>query len=324
MSTPAPERDPWLAAALRHAPDADASAPAALSAAILRAARDAAAPPQRHASLAARVAAAWSWLARPPVAAAFASLVVATTVGVLWWGEPVDPRVAPQPRPSPAATPPAAPPVDAVPQSVETPPPTAPAEAVSGARQVAPALRSRPTPAASAEPKAAPALAAPAPAAPMLAESRGDAERAGDAGLAAGSTAADTGLRAKAAAPRAEAAGAQPARIAAPIPTPAVVFDAIRADPAGWQWQHGSEPPRAADAQFVAWLDALASARWERAVDASAPVPSLTLLRDGRAQATLDFDSTPLRYAAGGIVWQAVLEPDRVAQLRAALQRLAR
>ena len=76
------ERDAWLAQALRHAPDADADAPPALSDVILREARAAAvqsaasaAPPRSGGiGLPRWLASAWDWLARPPVAAGFASV----------------------------------------------------------------------------------------------------------------------------------------------------------------------------------------------------------------------------------------------------------
>jgi hypothetical protein len=90
------ERDAWLAQALRHAPDADADAPPALSDVILREARAAAvqlaapgAPPtSSDIGLLQWLASAWDWLARPPVAAGFASVMVATLVGVMWWDKP--------------------------------------------------------------------------------------------------------------------------------------------------------------------------------------------------------------------------------------------
>ncbi|CAN5618687.1 hypothetical protein BH11PSE7_BH11PSE7_19110 [soil metagenome] len=99
---PDAERDAWLCEALRHAPDADVSAPPALKLRILREARSTAGLPlaapvpvqQRSASgwhrIAAGAAALWAALARPPVAAGFASVMVATLVGLLWWDRPMD------------------------------------------------------------------------------------------------------------------------------------------------------------------------------------------------------------------------------------------
>jgi hypothetical protein len=101
------ERDAYLREALRHAPDAGAAAPAALSDAILRQARIAtgslATPaqtsgdtPPQHARTQANAKhrapaspSLWSLLLRPPVAAGFASLMVATLVGVMWWDRPI-------------------------------------------------------------------------------------------------------------------------------------------------------------------------------------------------------------------------------------------
>ena len=84
-----PERDAWLREALRHAPDADAAPPATLSETILKQARaaTAATPAPRATS---PWSSAWAWLARPPVAAGFASVMAATLVGLMWWDRPMD------------------------------------------------------------------------------------------------------------------------------------------------------------------------------------------------------------------------------------------
>ena len=117
------DRDAWLAQALRHAPDANADAPPALSDAILREARAAAprpagsyAPPRPDTTGPLQwLASAWGWFARPPVAAGFASVMVATLVGVMWWDKPLDeslPRepevISSTPQARAEATPPAA------------------------------------------------------------------------------------------------------------------------------------------------------------------------------------------------------------------------
>ncbi len=132
------ERDAWLREALRHAPDANAAPPSGVSEAILLKARAAArtvAPAARRGPGGAQanpLLAIWDWLARPPVAAGFASVMAATLVGLMWWDRPMDegmPRppavtsdrseaapplasTAPAPRPASSATPPvvAAPP----------------------------------------------------------------------------------------------------------------------------------------------------------------------------------------------------------------------
>ena len=148
-----PERDAWLTEALRHAPDAHAAPPAALSEAILRQARAATNAARAPQSVRARSRwlAVWDALARPSVAAGFASVMVATVVGVMWWGQPMDATIARAPAvdatpPSPAvdATPPspavdAKPPSPAVtaPSQPEAPPATPAPEAA--AKSVAPA-----------------------------------------------------------------------------------------------------------------------------------------------------------------------------------------
>ena len=87
------ERDAWLREALRHAPDAAAAPPRDLSETILaqaRAAARAGGAPARTARRRTPVLALWDWLARPPVAAGFASIMAATLVGLMWWGRPMD------------------------------------------------------------------------------------------------------------------------------------------------------------------------------------------------------------------------------------------
>ncbi len=147
------ERDAYLEVALRHAPDADIDAPASVSAAILREARGAAAQavPSRPwsgkasdlsggAGVAAALLRFWAWLARPPVAGAFASVMVATLSGVMWWGEPIERTLE---RPVAEADPaPAAPAASSAPAVPATPAvPAVPAErlvAVPAATSVEP------------------------------------------------------------------------------------------------------------------------------------------------------------------------------------------
>jgi hypothetical protein len=95
------ERDAWLREALRHAPDADAAPPRDLSETILaqaRAAARAGSAPARATRRRNRVLALWDWLARPPVAAGFASVMAATLVGMMWWGRPMDETLPPRPE----------------------------------------------------------------------------------------------------------------------------------------------------------------------------------------------------------------------------------
>lgn len=130
-------RDAWLSEALRHAPDAALGPPAEVSGEILRRARAAMSPAHHDRPFGALrgVADWWAWLARPPVAAGFASLMLATLVGMLWWGRPLDealPRGPAFATPAPAVAPearaptevPAAPP--AAPKSLDAATPQAP------------------------------------------------------------------------------------------------------------------------------------------------------------------------------------------------------
>jgi hypothetical protein len=98
------ERDAWLREALRHAPDSGALPPSALSEAILASARVATRstpglPARRapHTGPKHPLAAFWDWLARPPVAAGFASVLAATLVGLMWWDRPMDEMLARRP-----------------------------------------------------------------------------------------------------------------------------------------------------------------------------------------------------------------------------------
>ena len=104
-----PEHDAWLREALRHAPDAAAAPPLLLREAILAEARAAArVAPYRSApsiSFVDRFAEFWSWLARPPVAAGFASVMAATLVGLMWWDRPMDEAMPQPPAPSVVAAP---------------------------------------------------------------------------------------------------------------------------------------------------------------------------------------------------------------------------
>jgi RNA polymerase sigma-70 factor (ECF subfamily) len=77
----------------------------------------------------------WDWLARPPVAAGFASVMAATLVGLMWWDRPMDeamPRsparvsdrapAAPSPAPTPSAAADTSPLASTAPTLAATPP----------------------------------------------------------------------------------------------------------------------------------------------------------------------------------------------------------
>ena len=157
------EHDAWLREALRHAPDASAAPPLSLRDAILAEARAAAKTGSRTApppSFADRFAELWSWLARPPVAAGFASVMAATLVGLMWWDRPLDEMAPPPPAPvaasrapaTEAARPTPAPAAqtslaDQAPAATRSAPPTAtpvaPAEALRPAQSARPATVER-------------------------------------------------------------------------------------------------------------------------------------------------------------------------------------
>ena len=279
--------DAWLRAALRHAPDADVGAPPALSAAILRQAVAATSHATRRPappSAVQRLMAAWSWLAQPPVAAGFASVMRAGVVGLMWWDKPLDGALpARAPEVSVVPVPPvAAPPIPATPQAAAK---VAPPQAVSMGREAAPApagaaatpavtsAERRRTAPEAALGKARPAAPAPVPAleparreatealadaAPPLAQARAQAP----APPAQAALAAPAPMAAGAAAPivTAEApaklsARSREARHAAP-PAPLLteLRAAIRTEPQRWSWQRGAGAEQPMTAALRAWL----------------------------------------------------------------------
>lgn len=267
--------DPRLRAALRHAPDADLQAPAELGARIRAAARAAVEgdrPPHWWRRL---------WPSTPlrlGTSGAFASLLLAGVIGLLWRGEPppaaVDPRplaiepATPAPAPAPAPAPVAAP---------QTPPSATPLpRALPAPRAEPPAARAMAPAAATPQPPQPPqqersearvaesageltASAAPAAAPPPPAMERVEAAK----------TAAPAPAAITTAAPVAPAITADRARrLAAPAPSTAQADNTAGAAPA----------PMAADAWRREW-DRIVGDRW-RALDG---VPSIALRRVGEA-----------------------------------------
>jgi hypothetical protein len=178
-------RDAHLLAALRHAPDRDAAPPPEVSARILAAAREAVRP--------ARTALPWSqrlaaWLRAPQTGAAFATLVVAALVGLMWSTRepPLPDRAEPDAAIAAPATP-AAGPAESAPPTMPAPPPKVDTTSKRGPpedgivpdppprRSVESAGRNAP-PAPGAQPPAALRRTAPTP------ESRADARQQSPAG----------------------------------------------------------------------------------------------------------------------------------------------
>ena len=219
------QRDAYLREALRHAPDAQAQPPDALSTFILNEARAKA----RDAAPAVRparnwAAAVWGWLARPSVAAGFAGVMAATLVGLMWWDQPMnealprrpEPTAAPAPAPAPAPVAAAA-----APASAAAPPPTAatptvlpPSPAQEARERTASPFELRkerkPAPEAEADKKLAEAAKRAAPAATPVAPAAPAAEIRGDPTQAMGE-----------AAPAAAKPTPRPAPTPTPTPTPA-------------------------------------------------------------------------------------------------------
>ena len=355
MTTPHddPARDAWLSEALRHAPDADAAPSAELSNAILRHARQAVNAPRARepARRPNPLAQLWAWLARPPVAAGFATMMVATLVGVMWWDRPLDdalPR-SNTPAATTAAEPPVAPPPvaaaperpPAVPQAAEperkeesaantaaAPAPKrdrareraferrAPAAATDASRARS-ADTAAPLPAtAPATTPAAPA-AAPGPTGEIAAQSAAAATSARDESVPQGSSAPARALAKSA--PAAAPAGALSLR-AQDTDTPLLTID----EPRRWSWQR-DVAMRAMTPALQRWLVQLdRAARW-RPTDSPPPAASsshavLQLWRDGvpRATITLGDDAVWLTLADGAPM-TAPLAPATAASLKAAL-----
>ncbi len=337
---PDDERDAHLREALRHAPDADAAPPSAVSQAILRQARLATAPaptpaPTSRGSLGSLLS---SWMGLP-VAAGFASLMVATLVGVMWWERPIDEPLtearapaAPAPAPAPAprelevaavAPPSAAPPLVSKDRPL-TPP--APMKNDAAARKSAAAEATR----LPAESKTSPQQRAPAPAlrdekttrvAPPLAESTTVAAAAPPAPdatgaaspraarqrqpeVAADSAGADTEALLSKPAPARPAAAAGPGRSSVQNPV-AGLRAALAARPEEWTWQRGNGAEQPMNEAVQTWLgrvDDATRTRWQTTASEgrARDTRPLRLLRNGRLQATLHLEAGSVRVETAG------------------------
>ncbi len=295
--------DPHLRAALRHAPDADLQAPAAIGERLRAAAR---------AAVAADRPAPW-WRALWPTtplrlgaSGAFASVLLAGVIGLLWRGEP-PPAVAPAPA---AAPPAAAPPATATPAA----PPPAGDRAEARAKALGDAVQQQRSVEAQREvqqverqaaertARAAPTPVAPTPIAPR--------------------PAVPPAVPAAAPPPITEAAKAEPA--AAPAmsaPAPEVVgADRARraASPAAAELSRTAGLAAPAASAADAWrreLDRVVGDRW-RALDGT---PPLALRRIGNAEVGVDATRAYLCEATPRRCREAELTADEARRLRESL-----
>ena len=330
---PDDERDAWLSQALRHAPDANTDVPSALSAAILREARLAVAhravraPAPAPAAAPARVprrdsrshwlVSAWNWLTRPPVAAGFATVMMATLVGILWRDRSLDealphpPTTVSTARQSSADTGPASVTPDREPVATAADSSASPTTSADGAHpaqsrkaravKTESAPPARPTTLADApaheraDASAAPATAMPAarPAAAPATETQAPTRRRESSAPVGGAAP----LRNELPAVQGSADGTlAKARLAGPGSAPlAELLAAVARQPDRWRWQRGggeAQPMNPSLQRWLAELDRATASRWSPATGrAPRDGPSaLLLLRDGVPQAMLGFD----------------------------------
>lgn len=172
-------RDPHLREALRHAPDAQLEAPAALGDFILKEARAKARDPSPFPVAAAPSWARrlWDWLARPAVATGFAGVMAATLVGLMWWDQPMDEAMPRSPVPAAAPAPASVPASAPTPAPAEAPAPIVRQEALPkpAARQPEPARKVAPATTTGAAPARADAAPAPRQEAAAERDARGGA-----------------------------------------------------------------------------------------------------------------------------------------------------
>lgn len=313
--------DAHLHAALRHAPGHDAAPPAALDARVLAQARAATPTPWWR-----RLASAVDRLMRPAPAAALASLVMATTIGLMWRGE-----VPPEALPS-APTEAAAPAPAAAPAAAQTPTPT-PATAPASALSTSPAAAR------------APAARAIVAAKPAAAEAKATADPTPES--ASRDEAVSPSLAAPVLTP-APALQPTPAQAAAPTPMPAPTTLAGTAERSETRARVAQGPAAAFATRAAIVVDPLANVpqamatddarraamrelqqvgqgRWQRApIPAAATADSNTAIdikdASGRALGTLRLDdSGAWWWAVGGSMWRAELPAPELAAIRARL-----
>jgi hypothetical protein len=351
-------RDAWLREALRHAPDAEAGPPPKLNETILRMGRAAVAPraerrpspamplPSAPASggFGQTLASWWSWLARPPVAAGFAGLMVATVVGVMWWDRPIEEALPPREDTSVAAAP--APSATAAPAEATAPKPAglpeaakraaAPVFAEADQNKLRSATIAAPPAAAKAEPP--PPMVAAAPATPISpSPSPAPAPAAATTQAPAPAIAADSAAREReAAGERRDAAAARMTTAVAPsataassyIETPSLSnlrFE-IRRQADAWTWQRDEGDARPMDAAMENWIaqaDRASRTVWlPGAVGPDNATTTLRFTRGGVVRAVLRIGPNGMRLTRGGKTESAELSRGVVSTLQGSLDAL--
>jgi hypothetical protein len=282
--------DEHLRAALRHAPDRDAAAPAGLSERILAEAR-AAAPAPVAAARPGFVERWRGWWSRPVAAGAFASLLIAGFVGLMWregpppealpGGDTAAPAAAPAPAPMAEQAPPAAAPTPLPPPQPQRPPERRREREATAAKPAAPA------------PAPAPAAAPPPPPPPLRAE-QATTDRAAERADAAAPAKA---LPAPAAAPRPAAPSL--GRLAQPAPDPLSAALTLLA---------GTADDQALRERLAALRTRVQSA-WTPAAPPPIP-PELLHSADGRPLGRLWIEPGRILWQdEQGRAWQAALAP---------------
>lgn len=313
--------DPRLRAALRHAPDTDLQAPPQLRAQLLAAARDAVRPKTRW----------WQrWLLPSPLGAsgAFATLLLAGFITLLWRGEP-----------PPAVVEPAAPAVAAAaPEPTPAPPPRQ-AERQALADRAAATARQVQQPARQAAEKAAHAANTAAAAAKAAATERAAetvaAGRLADAAPAPAPAPATAPAAAPVIAPTAapppppppmaavpalsELRRAPATRMAALAPPRATGTDWLAA---GVTWQIDGAAPVPADSAWLRDLLRLAEGRWQTTPLQALPAARQLLLGSGAARLALSLGDSELLWCETPAPCRVTpLSADEARRLRDALQR---
>lgn len=334
--------DAWLREALRHAPDAQDGPPPKLEETILRMGRAAVAPRVERPATATLAgpgafAAIRAWLARPPVAAGFAGLMVATVVGVMWWDEPLEealpPReetvaVAPTPTsdepPAVSSTLPAGLP-EAAKRAAAAPPDDLVARKPGEAPAVPKAEAPPPPPKLAAAPAAALGAATEPPA-----RERESAERreTAVARMASPQAAPSAPPPADAAAPdalagRAAAAAAPAASAYLEKPGLSNLRFEMRRQLESWTWQRDEGEERAMDDAMFEWIvqaDRAARTSWQAgAVGADQTTTTLRFTRGGVVRALLRLGPGGMRLTRGGKTESAELSRGQMATLQSSL-----